>query len=501
MRLSDLCADLPLDPRAAALDVAGLTADSRAVRPGYVFAALKGTQADGHRFIPDAREKGAVAVLSDHVDPAYAGQIAFVTDTNPRRRLALMAAAFFGAQPNHIAAVTGTNGKTSVTNFTAQIWARLGFKSASLGTLGLHTLGLQGADLDLPVAHTTPDPVQLHELLTRAKQAGAEHLALEASSHGLDQFRLDGIVPQAAAFTNLTRDHMDYHPTVEAYFAAKLRLFDTLLPADGAAVINMDSALGAKVEQICTRRGQRLIRYGQLGTELKLLSAVPHAGGLQVEAEVFGVRRHVDLPLIGGFQAGNVLAALGLVVGCGVHAAAAWETLATLDGVPGRMQKAAQRKNGASIFVDYAHTPDALETVLKAARPHSTQRLAVVFGCGGDRDRGKRPLMGAVATKLADRVYVTDDNPRSEEAASIRAAIMAAAPGAREIGDRREAVFTAVAELQPGDLLLVAGKGHEQGQVIGKDVRPFDDLLVAREAVSAADAGSGLGSAPYGGKG
>jgi UDP-N-acetylmuramoyl-L-alanyl-D-glutamate--2,6-diaminopimelate ligase len=496
LRLSDLCADLPLDPRAAALDVAGLTADSRAVRPGFVFAALKGTQADGHRFIPDAREKGAVAVLSDHVDPAYAGQIAFVTDANPRRRLALMAASFFGAQPAHIAAVTGTNGKTSVANFTAQIWAKLGHKSVSLGTLGLH-----GAGLDLPVAHTTPDPVRLHELLAMAKNAGVEHLALEASSHGLDQFRLDGIVPQAAAFTNLTRDHMDYHATVEDYFNAKLRLFDTLLPASGAAVINMDSALGAKVEQICTRRGQRLIRYGQLGTELKLLSAVPHAGGLQMEAEVFGVRRHVDLPLIGGFQAGNVLAALGLVVGCGIHPAAAWETLASFEGVPGRMQKAAQRSNGASVFVDYAHTPDALETVLKAARPHTTQRLSVVFGCGGDRDRGKRPLMGEVATKLADRVFVTDDNPRSEDAATIRAAIMAAAKGATEIGDRRAAIFAAVKELQAGDLLLIAGKGHEQGQIVGGEVRPFDDLLVAREAVSAADKVSGSGSAPYGGKG
>jgi UDP-N-acetylmuramoyl-L-alanyl-D-glutamate--2,6-diaminopimelate ligase len=496
LRLSDLCADLPLDPGAAALDVAGLTADSRAVRPGYVFAALKGTQADGHRFIPDARRAGAVAVLSDHVDPAWAGQIAFVTDANPRRRLALMAAAFFGAQPSHIAAVTGTNGKTSVANFAAQIWARLGFRSASLGTLGLH-----GAGLDLPAAHTTPDPVRLHELLTRAQQAGVEHLALEASSHGLDQYRLDGVRIQAAAFTNLTRDHMDYHATVEDYFKAKLRLFDTLLPADGTAVINMDSALGAKVEQICTRRGQRLVRYGQLGTELKLLSAVPYAGGLQVEADVFGVRRHVDLPLIGGFQAGNVLAALGLAIGCGVHAAAAWETLAHLDGVPGRMQKAAQRRNGASIFVDYAHTPDALETVLRAARPHTTQRLLVVFGCGGDRDRGKRPLMGEVATRLADRVFVTDDNPRSEDAATIRAAIMAAAPGAHEIGDRRAAIFAAAAELQPGDLLLVAGKGHEQGQIVGSEVRPFDDLLVAREAASAADAGSGPGSAPYGGKG
>jgi UDP-N-acetylmuramoyl-L-alanyl-D-glutamate--2,6-diaminopimelate ligase len=501
LRLSELCADLPLDPRAAALDVAGLTADSRAVRPGFVFAALRGTQADGHRFIPDAREKGAVAVLSDHVDPAFAGQIAFVTDANPRRRLALMAASFFGTQPKHIAAVTGTNGKTSVANFAAQIWAKLGHQSASLGTLGLHTLGMQGANLDVPVAHTTPDPVRLHELLSMAQQAGVEHLALEASSHGLDQFRLDGVVPQAAAFTNLTRDHMDYHATVEDYFRAKLRLFDTLLPPNGSAVINMDSALGAKVEQICTRRGQRLIRYGQLGTELKLLAAVPHAGGLQMEAEVFGVRRHVDLPLIGGFQAGNVLAALGLVVGCGAHPAGAWETLASLDGVPGRMQKAAQRKNGASVFVDYAHTPDALETVLKAARPHTVQRLVVVFGCGGDRDRGKRPLMGEVATRLADRVFVTDDNPRSEDAATIRAAVMATAKDATEIGDRRAAIFAAVNELQPGDLLLVAGKGHEQGQIVGGDVRPFDDLLVSREAVSAADNGSGSGSAPYGGKG
>ena len=495
MRLSDLCSDLNLDPRAATLDVAGLTADSRAVRPGYVFAALRGTQSDGHRFIGDAREKGAVAVLTDQVDPAYAGQIAFVTDSNPRRRLALMAAAFFNAQPKNIAAVTGTNGKTSVANFAAQIWSLLGLKSASLGTLGL-----QGDGLDEKVAHTTPDPVRLHELLSIAQHAGIEHLALEASSHGLDQFRLDGVKPRAAAFTNLTRDHMDYHPTVEAYFAAKLRLFDSLLPIQGTAVINMDSALGAKVEDVCRRRRQRLLRYGMLGSELKLLSAVPHAGGLQIEAEILGVRRQADLPLIGGFQAGNVLAALGLVIGCGTHAAAAWEALEKLHGVPGRMQKAAQRRNGASVFVDYAHTPDALETVLKAARPHTTQRLAVVFGCGGDRDRGKRPLMGAVAAKFADRVYVTDDNPRSEEPASIRAAIMASCPGGVEIGDRRDAIFAAIEALQPGDLLLVAGKGHEPGQIVGSEVRPFDDVSVAREAVSAIDSGSGSGIAPYGGK-
>lgn len=495
MRLSDLCADLSLDPRAASLDVAGLTADSRAVRPGYVFAALKGTQADGHRFIPDARAKGAVAVLSDHVDPAFADQIAFVTDANPRRRLALMAAAFFNAQPRHVAAVTGTNGKTSVANFTAQIWQRLGLKSASLGTLGLH-----GAGLNEPVAHTTPDPVRLHELLSIAKRAGVDHLALEASSHGLDQFRLDGVTVEAAAFTNLTRDHMDYHPTVAAYFAAKMRLFDTLLSEKGAAVINMDSDFGQQVEEACLRRGHRLIRYGLLGSELKLISSQPHAGGLHVQADVFGVLRSVDLPLIGSFQAGNVLAAYGLAVGCGAHPAAAWETLAGLDGVPGRMQQAARRANGASIYVDYAHTPDALETVLKAARPHAAGRLVVVFGCGGDRDRGKRPLMGEIASRLADRAYVTDDNPRSEQPEAIRAAIMAMAKGATEIGDRRTAIFAAIDELRNGDLLLVAGKGHEQGQIVGGETRPFDDLSVAREAVSAADAGSASGSAPYGGK-
>ncbi|HEX6959556.1 MAG TPA: UDP-N-acetylmuramoyl-L-alanyl-D-glutamate--2,6-diaminopimelate ligase [Ferrovibrio sp.] len=495
MRLGDLCQDLALEPRIAAVDVAGLTADSRAVRPGYVFAALRGVQADGHRFIGDARAKGAVAVLSDQADPAYAGQIAFVTDPNPRRRLALMAAAFFPAQPSTIVAVTGTNGKTSVANFAAQIWTRLGIKSASLGTLGLH-----GAGLAEPVAHTTPDPVRLHELLSRAKQAGIEHLALEASSHGLDQFRLDGVRIKAAAFTNLTRDHMDYHATVEAYFAAKLRLFGSLLPQNGTAVINMDSALGAKVEDVCRRRGQRLLRYGMLGSELKLLSAVPHPGGLQIEAEVLGVRRDCDLPLIGSFQAGNVLAALGLVIGAGGHAAAAWDALAKLEGVPGRMQIAGRRGNGAAVFIDYAHTPDALETVLKAARPHTTQRLAVVFGCGGDRDRGKRPLMGEIAAKFADLVYVTDDNPRSEDPAAIRSAIMAVCPQAIEIDDRRAAINAAIEALRPGDLLLIAGKGHEQGQIVGAEVRPFDDLIVAREALSAVDAGSGSGIAPYGGK-
>ncbi len=495
MRLNELCTDLRLDPRIAGLDIVGLTADSRAVQPGYLFAALQGNAMDGRRFIPDAAAKGAVAVLSDAVDSSFADRLAFIADANPRRRLALMAAAFFGAQPETMVAVTGTSGKTSVANFTAQLWAQMGRKAASLGTLGLI-----GPGLAEKVAHTTPDPVELHRLLHRAAEAGCTHLALEASSHGLDQFRLDGVRIRAAAFTNLSRDHMDYHPTVEDYFAAKMRLFDTLLPPGGAAVIDMDGEHGARVAAIAAARGQRLIRYGHEGEELRLLDLEPHAGGLRFRFAAFGAMQMLDCPLIGGFQAGNLLAALGLVIGAGAEPAAAIAALRHVVGVPGRMQLAATRKNGATVFVDYAHKPDALETALKAARPHASGRLIVVFGCGGDRDRGKRPLMGEIAARLADRVYVTDDNPRSEAPATIRAAILAAAPGAIEIGDRRAAIRTAVAELQAGDLLLLAGKGHEQGQIIGTETRPFDDAAESRIAVSAADAGSIPGIEPYGGK-
>ncbi len=491
MRLNELCTDLRLDPRIAGLDIVGLTADSRAVRPGFLFAALQGSAMDGRRFIPDAAEKGAVAVLSDSVDPAYAERVAFIADANPRRRLALMAAAFFGAQPKTIVAVTGTSGKTSVANFAQQLWTIMGERAASLGTLGLIAPGVFEK-----VPNTTPDPVELHRLLHRAAEAGCTHLALEASSHGLDQFRLDGVSIRAAAFTNLSRDHMDYHPTVEHYFAAKLRLFSELLPADGVAVIDMDSEHGARVAEIAAARGQRLIRYGRRGEELRLIASQPHAGGLRFRFAAFGAEHEIDCPLIGGFQAGNLLAALGLVIGAGADTAKAIAALARIQGVPGRMQLAATRKNGAAVFVDYAHKPDALETALKAARPHAAGRLVVVFGCGGDRDKGKRPLMGEIAARLADRVYVTDDNPRSEEPAAIRAAILAACPGAIEIGDRHAAIRAAVAELRAGDLLLLAGKGHEQGQIVGKETRPFDDAGEAREAVSAADAGFSSGIEP-----
>lgn len=493
MLLSNLCADMPLDPPLAGLEIAGITADSRQVKPGYLFAALQGSQTDGRRYVSDAAARGAVAVLSDGSLNSIA--LPQISDANPRRRLALMAAAFHGSQPATIVAVTGTSGKTSVAHFAAQIWSALGVRAGSLGTLGL-----LGSGLSEKVEHTTPDPVQLHALLAKAKAAGIDHLALEASSHGLDQYRLDGVRIRAAAFTNLSRDHMDYHPTEAAYFAAKMRLFRDLLPADGTAVIDMDSARGAEVASIAAARGVRVIRAGFAGDELRLRNVKPHAMGLGIACTVFGESVELDLPLIGAFQAGNLMLALGLVVGAGTPAAQAAQALVHVAGVPGRMQRVTQTQAGAGIYVDYAHKPDALETALRAARAHCAGALAVVFGCGGDRDRGKRPLMGEIAARLADRVYVTDDNPRTEQPQSIRAAILAAAPGAIEIADRRDAIRKAVADLGAGDVLLVAGKGHEQGQIVGKEVRPFDDAEECRLAVLQGGTGTDFDALNYRGE-
>ena len=468
-----------------------MTADSRAVGPGFLFAALRGARLDGRQFAAAAVARGAVAILTD--DPAAlalaaearAG-LAIITDVNPARRLALAAAAFFGRQPDTIVAVTGTNGKTSVAHFAREIWQGLGHPAASIGTLGVVTAAGRRAG-----ALTTPDPVALHRDLAALATAGIEHAAIEASSHGLAQFRLDGLKVAAAAFTNLTRDHLDYHGDMESYRAAKERLFTDLLQPGGTAVLNADSASFARLAALCRERGHPVLGYGSdPGAALRLLGRIAEGDGQRLALNIRGRRFALRLPLAGAFQARNALAALGLAIATGAPIAEAAAMLARLSGVPGRMQRVAE-VNGAAIYVDYAHTPDALATVLAALRPHAAGRLLVLFGAGGDRDPGKRPLMGEAAGRLADRVYVTDDNPRSEPAAAIRRAILAGAPAALEIGDRRAAIAAAIAELRPGDLLVIAGKGHETGQIVGDVIHPFDDAVVAQQAVNALIGGGG----------
>ena len=472
-------------------EITGLTADSRQVRPGFLFAALAGTQTDGRRFAGEAIAKGAAAILTD--DPAALAlddmarqRIAIVADPNPQRLLALMASRFYPRRPKIIAAVTGTNGKTSVAHFVREIWQALGHKAASLGTLGWVIGGKRH-----PGALTTPDPVALHRTLSDIAGRGIDHAAIEASSHGLAQYRLDGLEVEAAAFTNLTRDHLDYHGDMDGYRAAKDRLFTTLLTPDGTAVLNADSPEFTRLAALVRGRGGKVVSYGSAAAaDLRLAARLPHRDGQLLSLSLDGERHEIELKLIGDFQAMNVLAALGLAIATGAETGLAVAALPRLTTVPGRMQLVGERVfadgGRAAIFVDYAHTPDALETVLAAARPHAERKLAVVFGAGGDRDRGKRPMMGRVATEKADIVYVTDDNPRSEEPAAIRRSILAAAPGAIEIGDRRAAIHTAIAGLEPGDVLVIAGKGHETGQIVGRETLPFDDVVVAREAIAAA---------------
>ena len=483
MKLNELMHDglPPLDGGAGATEIAGLTADSRAVLPGWVFAALPGSTVDGRAFIPSALENGAAAILTTE-DAAVDAGVPVIRSANPRRSLALMAAAFYGVQPQTVAAITGTNGKTSVASFTRQIWRHLGVMGASMGTLGI-----AGPGVDRPGALTTPDPVSLHADLAMMARAGITHLALEASSHGLDQYRLDGVTPAVAAFTNLSRDHIDYHETMAAYLAAKLRLFAELLPEGAPAVLNADSDAYDDVAAVCAARGHRILAYGERAGDdgFRVAAVVPTLDGLTVTFGHGGRDHTVDLPLIGTFQAGNALCALAIAMATGADLSDAVGALGKLEGAPGRMQRVATHPSGAPVFVDYAHTPDALETVLAAMRPHSEGRLVVVFGCGGDRDPGKRPMMGEVAAQGADIAIVTDDNPRSEDPAAIRAQVMAACPDGVEVGDRREAIAAALSLLEPADLLVIAGKGHETGQIVGDVTHPFDDALVAREAVAA----------------
>ncbi|MCA3424604.1 MAG: UDP-N-acetylmuramoyl-L-alanyl-D-glutamate--2,6-diaminopimelate ligase [Roseomonas sp.] len=464
----------------AALKVIGITADSRAVRPGMVFAALPGARNDGRAFIADAVARGAAAILAPEGTawPAEAPVRPLVTSPDPRRALALMAAAFYGAQPECVVAITGTNGKTSSVDFLRQIWRAAGRKGASLGTLGLITEGVPpGPSL------TTPDPVALHENLARLSRDGVMALAMEASSHGIDQRRLDGVVLAAAGFTNLTRDHLDYHGSMTAYRAAKLRLFDTLLPAGAPAIAmaDMEAETLTALRDIAARRGLDLRLVGAGGDALALEAARPLPEGQQLSFRLAGARHEVLLPLPGRFQADNALLATMCALVTGVTEQAALAALAHLQAVRGRMERAAILPNGAAIYVDYAHTPDALTRLLAALRPHVAGRLHVLFGAGGDRDPGKRPLMGRAAAEAADRVWITDDNPRSENPAAIRAAVMAGCPEAFDAGAREEAIAKAMGALGPGDVLAVAGKGHETGQEIAGTLYPFDDVAVVRK--------------------
>jgi len=485
LRLIDLIGPEAAPARFAGTPVIGLTADSRCVGPGFLFAALPGTHADGRSFLTQALAAGAVAVLAPEGTelPDGADRVALIADPQPRRRLAQIAARFYGRQPRTTVAVTGTNGKSSVADFTRQLWIRLGARAASIGTLGVILPGHPTRP-----SLTTPDPIRLHQTLAELADAGVSHLAVEASSHGLDQGRLDGLTIQAAAFTNLTRDHLDYHGTMEAYLAAKAGLFDRILAPGGTAVLNADVPEARALEETARARGLRVLKFGAAAcADLRLLLRLPDATGQRLRLSYGGACVEIRLPLLGAFQASNALAALGLVIACGAPFVDAAEALAQLEGVPGRLQLVAERRNGAKVFVDFAHAPDGIDTVLSALRPHVSGRLVIVFGAGGDRDAGKRPLMGEAAQRHADLVIVTDDNPRTEEAAKIRRQVLAGCPGAREIGDRARAIREAVALLGPEDALVVAGKGHEQGQTIGTETRPFDDATVSREAVAAVD--------------
>jgi UDP-N-acetylmuramoyl-L-alanyl-D-glutamate--2,6-diaminopimelate ligase len=480
MKLRDLFSDdTKIEAQAAATAITGLAVDSRLVRPGDLFFALAGVVTDGARFIDSAIASGAVAVAGDH-PPEGGCRVPFVTTPNPRRALALAAVKFYPGQPAMIAGVTGTSGKTSVAAFTRQIWQRLGYASASIGTIGLVS-----PKRTVYGSLTTPDPIALHRQLDDIAREGVTHLAFEASSHGLDQFRLDGVRISAGGFTNLSRDHMDYHPDVAHYLAAKLRLFRDLVMAGGAAVISADHDCSEQVIDAARSRGLRLVTVGGKGDGkgegIRLVDAEIDGFAQKLALEHRGVPYAIRLPLVGAFQIENALVAAGLAIATGSEAEEVFANLEYLEGARGRLERVGER-NGAPIFVDYAHKPDALAKALQALRPYAKRRLVVVFGAGGDRDVGKRPLMGAIAAEHADSVIVTDDNPRSENPDRIRAEILSAAKGAKDIGDRAAAIRAAIDGLGPGDALLVAGKGHETGQIVGDHVLPFSD----HDAVAAA---------------
>ncbi|MEG9884185.1 MAG: UDP-N-acetylmuramoyl-L-alanyl-D-glutamate--2,6-diaminopimelate ligase [Hyphomicrobiales bacterium] len=477
MRLVSLLdRDVPKALPWADMDITSVSADSRTIVPGGVFVALKGTKMDGARFVGRAIGRGAAAVLVGEgvcveVPPGYP----LIRVANPHRALARAAARFYAPPPEVMVAVTGTNGKTSVVSFVRQIWEMLGFTPASLGTLGVSApAGHRSLD------RTTPDPVTLHALLSDLQSEGVTHAAVEASSHGLAQYRLDGVKLAAAAFTNLSRDHLDYHNTVESYFAAKARLFAELLPRGAGAVVNVDNGYGPRIAAIARERNLTLATVGKTGADLRLAGRRREAGGQRLTIALKGREHSVFLPFLGDFQAENALLAAGLVMAAGGGGERAVQALSQLKGAEGRLEYVAMTREAAPVYVDYAHTPDALNTVLRAVRPYVSGRLVVVFGAGGDRDHGKRALMGQAVARYGDVAIVTDDNPRMEAPAVIRRAVLAGCPDACEIGDRGEAIAYGMSVLKKGDVMLVAGKGHEGGQLVGDTVIPFSDRAVIR---------------------
>ncbi|VDC51390.1 UDP-N-acetylmuramoyl-L-alanyl-D-glutamate--2,6-diaminopimelate ligase [Brevundimonas mediterranea] len=479
LHLSDLLRrDVASDPI-----ITGVTSDSRKVAPGALFVALPGTAADGRAFIPQALAQGAAAVLAPTDTPDSAAPV-LVTSGDVRRAYAIAARGFYGAQPRTCVAVTGTNGKTSVAAFCRQIWAGLGHKSASMGTLGVvgqkgdRTYALTGPGL------TSPDAAEAARLMAELAAKDVTHVAVEASSHGIDQRRLDGVALKAAAFTNLTQDHLDYHGTMDDYRAAKMRLFEALLPRGRTAVLNADSDAYSAFAAASIMAGLGVMGVGERGRDLALIGRQATPEGQRLTLDVRGDVRDILLPLAGAFQASNALVAAGLCIAAGDRPDEVISALEGLTGAQGRLQRIGAETGRGEVYVDYAHTPDGLETVLTALRPHATGRLIVVFGAGGDRDRGKRPLMGEIAGRLADVAIVTDDNPRSEDPASIRAQVRAGCPEALEIGDRRAAIEAAIEMMRDGDVVVIAGKGHEQGQIVGGTTHPFDDATVASEALS-----------------
>lgn len=467
------------DPNLPDIKITGVSVDSRKVQPGFLFAAFKGVKFDGVRYIPDAVAQGAVAILVEQDAELPQCDVPVIRAFNLRRSFARAAARFYKYAPENLVAVTGTNGKSSVVDLFRQMAEACGHKSASLGTIGLN-VGGEAQSFGL----TTPGPADFHEMLAHLHGVGVTHAAFEASSHGLEQYRVDGVKIKAAAFTNLSRDHLDYHHSLEDYLFAKLRLFGEILPPQGIAVINADDDYAHEVETLCWVRGIDVISVGEKGEDIHLLSrdVLPHGQNLHIG--IAGQVFEITLPLIGDFQASNALVAAGLLLALGEKPEAIVKAMEMVKGVHGRLEDVGVSRRGARVIIDYAHTPGGLEAALKALRPHNLGRLHVVFGCGGDRDKGKRPEMGRIATALADRVYITNDNPRSEDAAVIRAQILYAAPRAMEIGDRGEAITAAISAAGPGDIVLIAGKGHETGQIVGDEILPFSDVEAAHAALN-----------------